>query len=134
MNKRPGDSIALIPVEVFPLIKASGRTLDKTVLQHAWDHLNACIVSDRVLLLPRVASIGAGEIFFIVASIQDRGEEALVRRIQEQAEHCQDLEGATIDLRVLATVVESSRGHTKPLGPLAKGIAAGIENLLKLAV
>ena len=108
--------------------------MDKAVLQHAWDLLQACMVPERELLLPRIASIGAGEIFFIVASIHNGDEEALVRRIQEQRQNCQDLDGATIDLRVLTTIVESSHGHTKPLQPLAKGIAARIEDLLKVAV
>jgi signal transduction histidine kinase len=134
LNKRPGDSIALIPVEVFPLITGSGTTTNNSVLQHAWDTLQTCMVPDHEVLLPRIASIGSGEIFFIVAGIQNGGEEELVRRIQQQGAHCQDLDGATVDLRVLATVVESSHGHTKPLQPLAKDIAARIESLLRIAV
>jgi len=116
------------------LVRASGKNTSKAVLHHAWALLDACLVPDRELILPRIASIGDGEIFFIVASIAGGGEEELVRRIQEQGEHCQDFGGATIDLRVLATVVESSHGHTKPLQPLAKDIAARIEGLLKVAV
>jgi signal transduction histidine kinase len=133
-NKRHGESIALIPVEVFPLMRASGKNTSKAVLQHAWDLLQACLVPDREMILPRIASIGDGEIFFVVASIEPGGEEELVRRIQEQGEHCQDFGGATIDLRVLTPVVESPGGHTKPLQPLAKDIAARIEGLLKMAV
>lgn len=133
-QKRPGDSIALIPIEVFPLATASGRSIDKSVLQQAWDLLDACIVPDRELLLPRIATVGSGEIFFVVASIRNGDEASLVKRIHEQGANCQSIEGAHIDLRVLATVVESSHGHTKPLQPLAKGIAARIEDYLKIAV
>lgn len=133
-NKRPGDSIALVPVEVFPLSRASGRSMDNAVLQQAWDLLQSCLIPERELLLPRLASIGAGEIFFIVASIHNGDEEALARRIYEQGQNCQDLDGTAIDLRVLTTIVESSHGHTKPLQPLAKGIAARIEDRLRVAV
>jgi hypothetical protein len=134
MNKRPGDSIALIPVEVFPLVTGSGKTPNNSVLQHAWETLQTCMVPDHEVLLPRIASIGSGEIFFIVAGITNGREEELLRRIQDQGAHCQDLDGATVDLRVLATVVESSHGHTKPLQPLAKDIASRIESLLQVAV
>jgi len=133
-NKRHGESIALIPVEVFPLVRASGKNTSKAVLHRAWALVEACLVPDREMILPRIASIGDGEIFFVVASIAGGGEEELVRRIQEQGEHCQDFGGATIDLRVLTPVVESADGHTKPLQPLAKDIAARIEGLLKVAV
>jgi signal transduction histidine kinase len=62
------------------------------------DLLQRCLHSDRDVLLPKMGSAGAVELFFIVAITDAIGGEAISKRIREQLGSCEQIQQAGLTL------------------------------------
>jgi hypothetical protein len=62
------------------------------------DLLQLCLHSKLDVLLPKIGSAGAAELFFIVAFTDEIGGEAITKRIREQLEGCEYIKEADLTL------------------------------------
>jgi len=93
--------------------------------------LQRCLLSDLDVLLPKMGSAGAAELFFIVAITDRSGGEAIIRRIREQWEDvaCIDRAGLTCSTyyRPLKAILRSPRESAEEG---LERVAAGIQELI----
>jgi signal transduction histidine kinase len=62
------------------------------------DLLQRCLQSDLDVLLPKMSFTGAAELFFIVAIADRIGGAAIVKRVREQWDDCEDIQQAGLTL------------------------------------
>jgi signal transduction histidine kinase len=65
---------------------------------HVRDLLQRCLQSDLDVLLPKMSLTGAAELFFIVAIADGIGGAAIVKRVREQWDDCEDIQQAGLTL------------------------------------
>jgi signal transduction histidine kinase len=128
----PADWVALVTVE----IRSPDGWISKEIREE-WSRdtrglLQRCLMPDLDVLLPKMGSSGAGEIFQVVAFADEKGVAVLTRRIREQflrLNHCKE-QGMTFSTshRLLETGANDARMSA---GGLADEMAAKIETLIK---
>ena len=99
-NTGRSDTLVLITVDVFFRLRPSSRSTQHALLRQTWQALQRCILHDRDVLLPRLAHLGEGELFFLVACTDQRGADAIVGRIREQQEFSPGRKEDGIDVRI----------------------------------
>ena len=77
------EAASLVTVEVTPVIGAGLGNWD-AIRQRCQELLQLCILPDKDLLIPALATQRSAETFLIVASADHPGAEILLRRIREQ--------------------------------------------------
>jgi signal transduction histidine kinase len=108
-------SIALFTVEVFFKNKRPLTPSDEPFLRDAWHLLKQCILIDKDVLLPRMASTKRRELFFIMAFADRRGAEVLNQRIHEQMVRHDQLQKTDLDTAVSYRMFEISPIKEDPL-------------------
>ncbi|MCJ7748839.1 MAG: hypothetical protein MUP27_13970, partial [Desulfobacterales bacterium] len=84
------------------------------------------------VLLPRISSPKLGEIFLIVACTEQKGAEALVRRIQGQLTNSEDLRNTEFDTTVSSSMVNiPPKWDVMPLEQFVRYISSSIEGKMK---
>ena len=126
--------MALIAVEIFPAAKRLLMGDDEVIIQEVRNVLTHCILLDRDVLLPRVSSPQFGENFLIVACTEQKGAEALVRRIRGQITNCEKLQNTEFHTTISFTMVNTPpNSNAMPWVHLAKYIFNSIEGKMKRA-
>jgi signal transduction histidine kinase len=85
--RHQGSNKGFITLIVTELASETGWLSDEVRTEHCHgvrDLLQRCLHSDRDVLLPKMGSTGAAELFFIVAVTDAIGAEAILKRIREQ--------------------------------------------------
>lgn len=124
--------MALIAVEIFPASKRLLMGDDEVIIQEVRNVLKHCILLDRDVLLPRVSSPKFGENFLIVACTEQKGAEALVRRIRGQITYCEGLKNTEFHTTISFTMVNiPPMSNAMPWVYLAKYIFNSIEGKMK---
>jgi len=90
-------SMVLLAVEIFFRNKRLFTKSDEPLLRESWNILKQCILIDKDVLLPRIASTKRKEIFFIIAFADQKGTEVLQQRIREQIGCTQALQEAGLE-------------------------------------
>jgi hypothetical protein len=120
--------MALSAVEIFPASKRLLMGDDEVIIQEVRNVLTHCILLDRDVLLPRVSSPQSGENFLIVACTEQKGAEALVRRIRGQITYCEGLKNTEFHTTISFTMVNiPPKSSAMPWVYLAKYIFKSIE-------
>jgi signal transduction histidine kinase len=73
------------------------------------DLLQRCLHSDLDVLLPKMGSAGAAELFFIVAVTDAIGGESLTKRIREQFDGCKPVQQAGLTLATSCRLLETTK-------------------------
>jgi hypothetical protein len=72
------------------------------------DILQRCLHSDLDVILPKMSSEGAAELFFILASTDEIGGEAITKRIRQQLDGCEQISQAGLTFSTSFRPLESS--------------------------
>ena len=124
--------MALIAVEIFSAGKRLLMGNDELIIQEVQNVLKHCILLDRDVLLPRVSSPKFGENILIVACTEQKGAEALVRRIRGQITYCEGLQNTEFHTTISFTMVDiPPKCNAMPWVHLAKYIFNSIEGKMK---
>jgi hypothetical protein len=124
--------MALIAIEIFPAGKRLLMGDDEVIIQEVRNVLTHCILLDRDVLLPRVSSPQSGENFLIVACTEQKGAEALVRRIRGQITNCERLQNTEFHTTISFNMVNTPpNSNAMPWVHLAKYIFNSIEGKMK---
>jgi signal transduction histidine kinase len=75
--------------------------------------LQRCLHSDQDVLLPKMGSAGAAELFFIVATTDGIGGEAITRRIRKRLDGCGDLERAGLTVSTSYRSLEAIKRNAR---------------------
>jgi sigma-B regulation protein RsbU (phosphoserine phosphatase) len=127
-------SIALFTVEIFFKSKRFLTKSDEAILREVWNILKQCILIDKDVLLPRMASTKWGEMFFIIAFADQRGAEVLTHRIHEQIGRYDELQKIDLDTAVSCKMFEiSSKKEDHPWDDLVKDITRNIGDQIESA-
>ncbi len=91
-----------------------------------------CLLPDLDVLLPKMDSGGAGEIFFVVVFANDGGAEVLAKRIRDQFAHREQLkqDGLTFRVSYKRPIPAAANKPTSSLDPVGN-MAARIGTLIK---
>ena len=127
-------ALVLITVEALFRRRPSSISTQHAMLRQAWLALQRCILQDRDVLLPRLAHLGDSEIFFIVACADQRGTDAIVGRIRDQAAFSHDGEADGIDVQIFTTPIETPAEPHAPPETRFNNVVARIEGLVQTAV
>ena len=90
--------------------------------QSARDLLERCLQSDQDVLLPKMGSTGAAELYFVVAATDAAGAESLVRRIRQKFDER--------ELQQKFGLVLSTTSHSIDSSATLDGTAATIQALV----
>jgi signal transduction histidine kinase len=85
------DAASLISVELVPVLGHEFGNWDAT-RGRCRELLQSCILPDKDLLMPALATSGPAETFLIVASAGQTGAQVLTRRIQEQLNNVPEIQ------------------------------------------
>jgi hypothetical protein len=126
--------LMLITVDVSYWRRLSSIWAQHALLRQVWQTLQRCILQDRDVLLPRLAHLGDGELFFIVACTDKRGAEAIVDRIREQAAFSPGGKADGIEVRISTTPIETPTEPYASETPQLNGVVTQIEGLVHTAI
>jgi signal transduction histidine kinase len=95
------------------------------------DLLQRCLNSDLDVLLPKMGSAGAVELFFIVAITDRIGGEAIAKRIREQFDDFEHTQRAGLTLLISHRSVEAIKRNTnEPMKDFLEKVATQIQELM----
>ena len=95
------------------------------------DLLQRCLQSDLDILLPKMGSAGAAELFFIVAATDAPGGDSLSRRIRERFDNCGPVQQAGLTLLTSNRSVELTDEHANdPTAGTLESVANSIQQLV----
>jgi signal transduction histidine kinase len=125
----------LITVRLFLVGEASPSRIAETARKEAWHTLQRCILPDKNILLPRMASGAESETFFVVECPDPSGTETAAQRIREQLDRCKELEISSLGITVSAALLElPSVNRSASLEQLVNEISNRILELMSTAV
>ena len=99
-GKWPGESVALVIVEVTVLDPGPSEEVWGEWSREARSLIQRCLLPDLDVLLPRMSSDAQGERFFVAAFADDKGASVLANRIREQFDRLPHLKHAGLTLSV----------------------------------
>jgi len=111
--KRTRGPVTVLVVEIG---SQTGWLSDEVRVEHSHavrDLLQGCLLSELDVLLPKIDSAGAAELFFIVAGTDELGGEAIARRIQAQMAGSEYVEQAGLTCSTSCRALET-RGRNVP--------------------
>jgi signal transduction histidine kinase len=128
----PSDWVALVTIEIHSPEGWISREIREEWSRDTRSLLQRCLMPDLDVLLPKMGSSGAGEVFQIVAFADEKGVGVLTKRIREQfirLNHCKE-SGMTFSTshKLLETAAEEAQATT---GVLVDEMAAKIELLIE---
>jgi signal transduction histidine kinase len=95
------------------------------------DLLQRCLHSDLDVLLPKMGSAGAAELFFIVAITDEIGGEAITKRIREQLDGCERIQQAGLTFSTSYRSLEPiNRNASESMEDFLERVAAKIQELM----
>jgi signal transduction histidine kinase len=127
-ERRKQDPPALVVTQIG---STTGWLSDEVRAEHSHgvrDLLQRCLHSDRDVLLPKMGSAGAAELFFIVAVT---GGEAISRRIREQLDHYESMDQAGLTFSTSYRSLEGiKRNASESMEDFLEQAAAKIQGLI----
>jgi signal transduction histidine kinase len=127
-EKKPGDAIALIAVEMVPRDGWLSPDARKDTSHLARRLLQQCLRPDTDVLLPNMDSANVREFFFVVVYTQEHGAEVISKRIQRQFRRCEQLRPADVTLSVSHSFLTPiSRVEDESAETFVEQVAAGIQ-------
>jgi hypothetical protein len=124
-------AVTLVSVEIG---SKSGWLSDEVRAEHSHrvrDLLQGCLRADLDVLLPRMGSAGAAELFFIVAISDHTGSEAIIRRIREQFAAFEDMEQADLTIRTSYRLLDAiKRTASESIEEFSEKVATGVRELI----
>ena len=127
-EKKPGDAIALIAVEMGSRDGWLSPDVRKEMSHLARRLLQQCLRPDTDVLLPNMDSVSARELFFAVVYTQELGAEVISKRIQRQFWQCEQLHRADFTLEVSHSFLAPiSRVKNESMESFVEQVAAGIQ-------
>jgi hypothetical protein len=131
LGSRRKGPIILVVVEVG---SQSGWLSETTRAEHGQkirDLLQRCSHSGLDVLLPKMNSAGAAELFFVIAFTDGIGGAAIAKRIQEQFETSEALQRANLTVSTSYRPIDSvEAGETEPMEVHLQKVADRIQELL----
>jgi signal transduction histidine kinase len=123
-----GDGIAVLVVEMdsqdgslSPDVRIEMSNVARTLLQR-------CLLPDLDVVLPKMNSGDAQELFFVVACTNRQGAEVMSKRVREQFRRCEQLQRARLTFTVSCSFLSPiSRSVTEPIEEFAEHVAAGVQ-------
>ena len=95
------------------------------------DILQGCVHCDLDILLPKMGSAGATELFFILAITDRIGGEAIVKRIRERLDACQPVQQAGLNATASYRQIEMiKRNGSESMKDFVEKVAAQIQELV----
>jgi hypothetical protein len=95
------------------------------------DLLQRCLRSDLDVLLPKMGSAGAAELFFIVANAGGIGGEAITVRIRKELHGCKYIEQAGLTFSTSYRSLEAIKRNTREsMEDFMEKVAAKIQELI----
>src|ERR1700726_357734 len=127
-EKKPGDAIALIAVEMGSRDGWLSPDVRKEMSHLARRLLQQCFRPDTDVLLPNMDSVNARELFFAVVYTQELGAEVIRHRIQRQFRQCEQLQPEAFTLDVSHSFLAPvSRVKSESMETFVEQVAAGIQ-------
>jgi anti-sigma regulatory factor (Ser/Thr protein kinase) len=127
-EKKPGDTIALIVVEMGSRGGWLSQDVRKEMSHLARRLLQQCLRPDTDVLLPNMDSVNARELFFAVVYTQELGAEVIRNRIQRQFRQCEQLQPEVFTLDVSHSFLAPvSRVKSESMETFVEQVAAGIQ-------
>jgi hypothetical protein len=124
-------AIILVVIEVGSQSGWLSETMRAEHAQKIRDLLRGCLHSQLDVLLPRMNSAGAAELFFVIAFTDGIGAAAIAKRIQEQFASSESLQRANLTLSTSYRPINPAEaGAAEPLDVHAGKVAEKIEALL----
>jgi nitrogen-specific signal transduction histidine kinase len=102
----PGESIALVTVEVSFLDPGPSKEFQEEWSRDARNLLQRCLLPDLDVLLPKMGSGAMGERFSVAAFADDKGASVLANRIREQFDRMPHLKDEGLSLSVSYNMLE----------------------------
>jgi hypothetical protein len=128
-EKKPGDAIALLAVEICPRHDWLSPDMRKEVSHLARRLLQQCLRPDTDVLLPNMDSVSVRELFFAVVYTQEHGAGVISNRIQRQFRGCEQLQLADFTLAISHSFLTPiSRIKNESMETFVEQIAAGIQD------
>jgi hypothetical protein len=128
-EKRPGDAMALIAVEMSSRDGWPSPDVRKEMSNLARRLLQQCLRPDTDVLLPNMESASIRDLFFAVVYTQLHGAEVLGERIRTQFLSCEQLQPAELTLAVSHTFLAPvSRQLHESMETFVEQVAAGIQD------
>jgi signal transduction histidine kinase len=126
-EKKPGESIALLAVEICS--RDDSPDVQRETLDLARKLLERCLRPDVDVLLPSMASATESERFFVVGYSLEEGAEVISNRIRTRFQECPRLQPADFTFAVSHSFLEPlSRGIGESEEAFAQRVAVGIED------
>jgi signal transduction histidine kinase len=127
----PADSVALVTIEISSPEGWLSKEIREEWARDTRNLLQRCLLPDLDILLPKMGTVGPGELFQIVAFASERGVAVLIKRIHEQfirLKHCKEPGMTFLTSHKLLEAPPSSGGMAAD--NLADEMAARIEVLI----
>jgi signal transduction histidine kinase len=132
-EKKPGDVIALFAVEMGYRDGGLSPDVRKEMSHLARRLLQQCLRPDTDVLLPKMDSANARELFFAVVYTQEQGAEVISKRIQSQFRRCEQLQPADLTLTVSHSFLAPiSRVKNESVETILEQVAAGIQDRINI--
>jgi hypothetical protein len=126
------EAASLITVELAPVVGPALGNWD-AIRQRCLEVLQLCILPDKDLLMPALATPRSTETFLIVASTNQPNAEVLMRRIQEQFNAAPDLQ-TSVKLNISAVPIPLPLLQDKELIKLVAEVADSVEHMAMAAL
>jgi hypothetical protein len=95
------------------------------------DILQGCVQSDLDIVLPKMGSAGATELFFILAITDKIGGAAIAKRIRERLDACQPVQQAGLNATTSYRQIETiKRNGSESMRDFVEKVAAQIQELM----
>jgi signal transduction histidine kinase len=127
---RSVDTVAVMEVGIFTHTSRTQK-IPETVSRAVTLRLQRCLLPDLDVLLPKLRSDAAGEAFLVVAAANEQGAEVLVKRIQEQLEHCPELQQTGFPFAVSYRLLSVDNAEPNiPIEHFLRKVTTGIEGMI----
>jgi signal transduction histidine kinase len=130
-GRRTGGPVTLVVTEIG---SQTGWLSDEVRTEQSHkvrDLLQRCLHSAVDVLLPKMGSAGAAELFFIVAMTDRIGGEAITKRIREQWDGCEDLQQAGLTFLTFYRSLDTiKRSASESMEDFLERVAAQIQELM----
>jgi signal transduction histidine kinase len=130
-ERRTQCPITLVVTEIG---SQTGWLSDEVRAEHSHgvrDLLQRCLHCDLDVLLPKMGSAGAAELFFIVAVTDEIGGEAITKRIREQLDGCEHIQQAGLTLSTSYRLLEAiKRNASESMEDFLEKAASKIQELM----
>jgi signal transduction histidine kinase len=107
-NNRLKENIALITVELSPNDGPPSARFTEPMRREAWQALQGCMHPDQNILLPRMASNGESEVFYIVEGGDPSDTSTFAQLLREHLNQSAGLQNSSVEVTVSSTPLETA--------------------------